>query len=219
MIPIGLFVLGYGGHARSMADVALDCGIGGLSFVSAEARLNEQFAGYPVVTKMPDRLPDGWAVVAGAGSNLERKMQIERAEAEHLPLFSLLSKRAYVGVCAGTGTGCFVAHHAHIGPMVSIGRGVIVNTAAVVDHDCAIGDFTHVSVNATVAGRCRIGSLVFLGAGSTVIDGVRIADDIIVGAGSTVVDDLDAPGIYVGSPARRVDRSSCSDPTGAGALE
>ena len=100
----------------------------------------------------------------------------------------------------------FVAHHAHVGPMASIGRGVVINTAAVVDHESQIGDFTHISVHATVAGRCSIGSLVFLGAGAIVIDRVRIADGVTIGAGATVIDDITEAGVYVGSPARRIDK-------------
>jgi UDP-N-acetylbacillosamine N-acetyltransferase len=202
--PQGLLIVGFGSHARSVADVALDLGIPALTFVDAAARPDEQFAGFPVVTRISDALPGGWSVFAAAGNNLERQRQIEIMIKQDRALASVISKRAYIGVGATIEPGTFVAHHSHIGPMAIVGRGAIINTAAVVEHDCIIGDFTHISVNATVAGRCRIGELVFLGAGATVIDGVRITDGVTVGAGSTVVDDIMEPGIYAGSPARRI---------------
>jgi UDP-N-acetylbacillosamine N-acetyltransferase len=206
VIPRGLFIIGFGSHARSVADVALDLGIPALTFVDAAASPDEEFAGFPVVTATSDMPRDGWSVFAAAGDNLKRQRQIETAIKQDQPLVSLISKRAYVGVGATIQPGTFVAHHAHIGPMAVVGRGAIINTAAVVEHDCIIGNFTHISVNATVAGRCRIGNLVFLGAGATVIDGVRITDGVTIGAGSTVIDDIDKPGVYVGCPARRIER-------------
>ena len=55
-----------------------------------------------------------------------------------------------------------------------------------------------------MCGRCEIGDHVFLGAGSTVIDKRKIVDHVIIGAGSTVIKDILEPGIYVGSPARKI---------------
>jgi len=206
MIARGLVMIGFGSHAHSVADVALDLGIPALIFVDANARPGEEFAGFPVVTGMPEPLQEGWSVIAAAGDNRERQGQIETAIKQNLPVTSLVSKRAYVGVGATVLPGAFVAHHAHLGPMSSVDRGTIINTAAVVEHDCRIGECSHVSVNATVAGRCQIGSLVFLGAGSTVIDGIRIVDRVMIGAGSTVIGDIVEPGVYVGCPVRRVEK-------------
>jgi UDP-N-acetylbacillosamine N-acetyltransferase len=203
-----LLILGFGGHARSVADVALDLGVAELAFVDANARQGEEFAGFPVHRAIPAPLQTGWIMLPAAGDNDRRREQIEAATLRGLGLASIISKRAYLGTKAVVMPGGFVAHHAHIGPLATIGRGAIINTAAVVDHESRVGDFTHVSVNATVAGRCRIGSFVFLGAAATVIDGINIADRVVVGAGSTVINDITEPGTYVGSPARRIHRES-----------
>lgn len=56
----------------------------------------------------------------------------------------------------------------------------------------------------TVCGNCRIGDGVFLGAGATVIEQIQIGPGVVVGAGATVVKDLIEPGVYVGTPARRI---------------
>jgi UDP-N-acetylbacillosamine N-acetyltransferase len=204
VIPRGLIILGFGGHARSVADVALDLGIPALMFVEASARPDEQFAGFPVVAAMPAAVPEGWTVFPAAGDNAGRRRQIEGGAPGLLCREPLISRRAYLGTGATVLPAAFVAHHAHIGPMAHIGRGAIINTGAIVDHESRIGDFTHISVNATVAGRCTIGNAVFLCAGATVIDRVRVADDVTIGAGSTVTADITEPGIYVGSPARPI---------------
>jgi UDP-N-acetylbacillosamine N-acetyltransferase len=206
LAPAGLAILGFGGHARSIGDVAIDLGIANLLFVDPHAREDEGFAGFPVALELPHSLPDGWKIVPGTGDGVKRERQIEHALQRDLPLTALVSARAYVGTGAEIGIGAFIAHHAHLGPLVSIGCGTIVNTSAVIDHEGRIGDFTHVSVNATIAGRCRIGSHVMIGAGATVIDNIDIADHVIIGAGATVVADIRKPGTYVGCPARLVRR-------------
>jgi len=206
MIPSGLLIVGFGGHARSIADVALDLGIGELAFVDAGARTGEAFAGFPVRATMPDSLPAGWTAIPAAGDNAVRRRQIDAIGQRSFALEPLVSKRAYIGHGARLLAGAFIAHHGHVGPLASIGRGVIINTGAVVDHESVIGDFSHIAVNATVAGGCMIGRLVFIGAGATVIDHIRIGDGVIVGAGSTVIGDIAEPGTYVGCPARRVER-------------
>ena len=206
MIPSGLVILGFGGHARSVADVALQLGIAQLRFVDANARAGEAFAGFPAATEMPDPLPAGWMVLPAAGDNARRLAQFEEVMRRGWPTMALVAKTAHVGYGASVAPGSFVASRAHLGPMASIGRATIINTHALVEHECIIGSYSHVAVNAAIAGRCKVGDHVFVGAGATVIDGVRVTDRVVIGAGATVVADIAEPGTYVGCPARRLDR-------------
>lgn len=50
----------------------------------------------------------------------------------------------------------------------------------------------------------EFGDNVVIGANSVVIGPVRICDNVMVGAMSLVNRDIDEPGIYVGSPARKI---------------
>jgi len=212
MLPEGLLILGFGGHARSAADVAISAGIRSLLFVDANARQGERFAGYPVQSSFAGPMPEGWACLPAAGDGRRRKEQVEMARAAGWPLATVVSPRATIGIGATLGEGCFVGHHAHVGPMTRIGVAAIINTGAAVEHDCVLGDYVHVSVNATAAGWSRLGDFVFLGAGSTVIDGVAVGDGITTGAGTVVVAPLRCPGIYVGAPARQIKTSDPKEP-------
>jgi acetyltransferase-like isoleucine patch superfamily enzyme len=49
-----------------------------------------------------------------------------------------------------------------------------------------------------------VGSFSMIGAGATVIQGRKIVAGCVVGAGATVVSDLAEPGVYAGTPARRI---------------
>jgi len=199
--PPGLYILGFGGHARSVADIALTAGIRQLLFVDATAGPGEGFAGFPAVAAMPAIPTPEWQCIVALGNNAQRRALSDR---QTLAQARLIAPSATVGIEAQIGAGVVVAPHARIGAAARIGRGAIINTGAIVDHETEIGEFTHVSINAAIAGRCRIGSNVMIGAGATVIDGITIGDDVTIGAGATVVADIVDAGTYLGTPARRV---------------
>ncbi len=199
---LGLLILGFGGHARSVADIALSAGIKNLIFVDANARDGENFLGSPVVKNWDEAIPSGWEVFPAAGNNQVRRLQCEEACQRGWPIATLIASTASIGIGSFIGQGVLIAHQAHIGPMSKIGDGAIINTGAVIEHESEIGDFSHVSVNSTVAGRCKVGENVFLGAGSTVIDGINIVDNVMLGAGGCVISSILQQGTYIGLPAK-----------------
>lgn len=201
-----LVMFGFGGHARSVADVALAAGCKALLFIDENARDGETFLGHPVVRDLRGEFPEGWHCFAASGDNHTRAQQIASILEAGWPLATLIAPTATIGAGATIGRGSFIGHHAHLGPLSQVGSGAIINTGAIVEHDCVIGDFVHVSVNATAAGRSRLGDFVFLGAGATVIDGVSVGKEITVGAGSVVIGHLEIAGTYVGTPVRRLDK-------------
>ena len=198
----GLRIYGFGGHARSIADVAIASGIQQLVFADVNARDDESFLGFQVIKAFDDGLPDGWQCFAAAGDNRKRWAQVEHIQAQGWPLATIISPTATVGIGATIAAGTFVGHHCHVGPMARIGQSCILNTGSIVEHDCVVGDFTHVSVNATLAGRSELGSFVFLGTGATVIDNCSVPDGTMCGAGTIVTRALTVSGTYVGAPAR-----------------
>jgi len=202
----GLIVLGAGGHARSVFDVAVSLGIDAICFVDINAQPGERIGTFPVVKSWDEDIPRGWFVIPAAGDNLKRKAQFEWAVHKAWPLATLVAPTATIGYGSVVGPGAFVAQHSHIGPMASVGKGCIVNTGASIEHECVIGAFTHVSVNAVVAGRSHVGELCFLGANSTVVDGISIVSNVVVGAGGCVPRSIDEPGTYVGVPARLISK-------------
>ncbi|MDD0998602.1 acetyltransferase [Pseudomonas sp. TNT2022 ID1044] len=205
MTPItGMLILGFGGHARSVADVALASGITQLCFLDSNARPGESFSSFPVKSSLDFELPDDWAVFPAAGDNSKRLEQCDWVIQQGWHLGTLIAPSATVGVGAQIDEGSFIAHHAHVGPMASVGRGCIINTGSIVEHECVVGNYSHVSVGAVVAGRSRIGERCFLGAGSTVIDGLKITDDVMLGAGACAHRNIDVAGTYVGVPAKRL---------------
>lgn len=203
-----LIVMGFGGHARSVADVALALGFKTLVFVDEQAREGEMFLDFPVLKSFTPDDPKAWCVFAASGNGLVRQAQTKLIEQQGWQLVSLVAPSATLGVGCLIDDGVFVGQQAHIGPMAKVGRGSIINSGAVVEHECAVGEWAHVSVNATMAGRSRLGDHSMLGAGSTVIDNVTVTQHVVVGAGALVHKNVVNSGVYAGVPAKQLPKES-----------
>lgn len=191
------YLVGCGGHSRSIADVLLtnDAGVN-LVFIDPNAAAQKEVFGFPVVENPP---ADADGFVPAAGPN-ERRAR----ESEGRRLVSVVASNAHIGVRAEIGDGVFVGSLAHIGPETKIGRGAIVNTSAVVEHNCRVGEFAHIAPGAVVCGGVMIGERTLIGARAVVKPNLHIVADVVVGAGAVVVDDIAEPGSYVGCPARKL---------------
>lgn len=195
-----LDLYGCGGHARSVADLAIELGYESLLFIDDAARPGETIFSHPVSrNRTPERNADA---IAAVGDNVKRQQLFELIAAQRR--VSLRAGDAYVSSTAALEQGCFVGHRAYVGPFARIGPNCILNTACIVEHEAVIGAHSHVAINATIAGRCSIGEFCLIGASATVLDGVSICHNAIIGGGAVVVASIDTPGVYVGVPARKI---------------
>ena len=191
------YLLGCGGHARSVADVILASSPAAeILFVDNGARPQEQIMGFPVVPEAP---LDAKRFGPSIGNNLMRAEWCAGKE-----LVSVISRHAHIGRDAKIGRGVFVGNAVHIGPQARIGEGTIVNTAAVVEHNVFVGRYCHIAPNSTICGGVEIGDYAMIGAGAVIKPLIKIASDVVVGAGAVVVSDIVEKGIYVGCPAKKL---------------
>jgi sugar O-acyltransferase (sialic acid O-acetyltransferase NeuD family) len=116
----------------------------------------------------------------------------------------IISPDAIVNEEVSCGEGSVVMDGAVINSGATLGRGAIVNTNSTVEHDVVLADWVHVAPGATISGGAVVGQFSMIGAGATVIEGIKIAAGCMIGAGAVIVRDLTEPGVYVGSPARRI---------------
>lgn len=200
-----LYIFGCGGHARSIVnalnrrqDIVL---------VDPNCEPDEQILGYDTVKNdvfFQKQYGKKFSFIVGIGDNEQREMMYERArQAGGVPV-NVCAASAVNGLDVVMEEGVFLAEKSYLGPQTKVGCNSIINTGAIIEHETRIGMHTHIAPGVTVCGRCDIGHHVFLGAGSTVIDKRKIVDHVIIGAGSTIIKDILEPGIYVGSPARKI---------------
>lgn len=195
-----IVLYGCGGHSRSVADILLvNKPRISIMFVDKNARASETIYGFPVVKESPD---DTCHIFIALGDNKARKEKYEELAGAHI--VSIVSKNAHIGYGACLNAGCFVGNYCHIGPEASVGENTIINNGAIVEHEVKIGSHCHIGPHTTISGRCEIGDLVFVGVGATIKDYVKVCSNVIIGAGATVVKNIEEPGVYVGTPAKRI---------------
>jgi sugar O-acyltransferase (sialic acid O-acetyltransferase NeuD family) len=99
-------------------------------------------------------------------------------------------------ICAGSilTTNIKIGNHAHINLNTTIG------------HDCIIGDYFTTAPGVNISGNCKIYNMVYVGTNSSIKQGVWINSLTTIGLNAGVVKHITDPGIYVGTPALKINK-------------
>ena len=189
-----MLLIGKGGHAKSVGEVAASTGERALENLSIEEFL-ERFHDCDSCPSQP--------VLFAVGSVARRFDLASRCREREIEFAVLVSPAAYLAPDSEVGNGTVVMPNAALRTAARVGQHCIINTGCVVDHDVRVGDFVNLGPGAILCGRCRLGSRVVVGAGATVIDGISVCEGAIIGAGATVIRDIVEEGTYMGTPAKR----------------
>jgi len=123
-------------------------------------------------------------------------------------LVSYVSSRSFVWRNVEIGENCFIFEDNTIQPFVKIGNNVTLWSGNHIGHHSIIEDNCFISSHVVVSGFCRIGTNSFLGVNSSLSHRTTIARDNIIAMGAVVTKDTEPERIYVGNPAKALDKSS-----------
>jgi len=122
---------------------------------------------------------------------------------------SYVSSRAFVWHNVKIGENTFIFEDNTIQHHVSIGNNVVLWSGNHIGHRSVIEDNCWLTSHDVVSGFCRIGEGSFIGVNATLGDNVTLPKDTVFGAGALTVKSLPDEGcVYVGSPAKKVNRTS-----------
>lgn len=206
-------VIGAGGHARVVVDIAEDMKAFEIAgFISVTP--GESLYGYSYLGS-DEALPRIYAsgtrsALLAVGDNSRRQSAMRRLKHQGFRLITVISPGALVSKYATIGAGVAILPGAVVNAGVALSDAVIVNTKASVDHDCVLGECVHIGPGASLAGNVRLDEGVFLGAGTSVVPGISIGAWTVVGAGGVVTSNLPSGVVAIGAPARasrKIDRS------------
>ena len=196
-------LFGAGGHGRVVASqIKMRWPQSSLCFADEQMACGTDVAGVSVSFNTPDKAV-GWSIIVTIGDNKIRASRQQQAEEAAISMATFIADEDRY-FTAPPGKGSMVLSGAIVTSDASIGKGVIVNNGAIIEHDSVIGDFCHLAPGSILAGGSVLGAHVFVGAGAQIVNQAQVADGTIIGAGSCVIKNIDEPGIYVGSPARRI---------------
>ena len=206
-----LILVGGGGHCKSCIDVIEAEGkyqIEGI--LDLPEKLGKKILKYKIIgndNDIPKFAKQGFSFLITVGhlgdSNLRIKLFEEiKKTGEELPI--IVSPSAIVSKYSTIQEGTIVMHQAIVNADTKIGENCIINNKALIEHDVEIENNTHISTGAIVNGACKVGENVLVGSSSVIKQLIHVKENTIIGAGSVVVKDITEPGVYVGSPAKKI---------------
>jgi sugar O-acyltransferase (sialic acid O-acetyltransferase NeuD family) len=211
MNKLPLILIGGGGHCRSCIDVIdLEGKYTIEGILDAKEIPGQKIDGYPVLGNdelVEDLAEKGNHFLITIGQIKSSKVRValfEKLKQHNAKLATIISPRTYISPNAKIGMGTIVLHGAVINAGTAIGQNSIINSLSLIEHDAIVGNHTHISTGALVNGGCSIGNNTFIGSGSIVANNITVGDKIVIGAGSLVLNDLEEPGIYAGSPVKKI---------------
>jgi UDP-N-acetylbacillosamine N-acetyltransferase len=196
-----IVVIGAGGHAKVVAEVARSAGYDVECFVANDK--TEHF-GLPVIS-FEEFLQSPFNHAAlGIGSNIDRARVYAQLKQNDIVCPALIHKSAIISPTATIGEATVVMPNCIINAEAHVQTGCIINSGAVIEHDCVLEDFVHISPNAALAGGVSVGEFSHVGIGANVIQLIKIGKECIIGAGAAVISDISDGATAVGVPARFV---------------
>lgn len=174
----------------------------------------EELSGLPVVAfeeleKLYNPLKHKFFVaVTYTQLNRVRTRLYKEAKRKGFSAVSYVSSKAFIWRNAELGENCFIFEDNTVQPFVKVGNNVIMWSGNHIGHRTKIKDNCFISSHVVVSGYCEVGENSFLGVNSCIADFTKIAKDCIVGAGAVIIKDTEEGKVYVGNPAKPLEKSS-----------
>ncbi len=140
--------------------------------------------------------------------NRVRTRLFQKVKEKGFSSVSYISSKAFVWRNVEIGENCFIFENNVLQYRVKIGDNVIMWSGNHIGHGTKIKDNCFLSSHAVVSGECIVEENCFLGVNCTVSDHIKIAKDCIIGANANLIANTEEAGIYVGNPAKRLEKSS-----------
>mgnify|MGYP001275084311 CR=1 FL=1 len=205
-----LLIIGCGGHAKVISDIAKSLGLSELYYLETNFK-NKEFLGKEVIHKDINNFNDNFFVAIGDNYLREKITHNFKLKNPNAINKTLIHPSSVVSENCSIKNGTVVMPLCVINSGSKIGEGVIINTHASIDHDNFLMNYCSVAPGVITGGDVQIGKRSVIGIGSTVKNNIEIGSDSVIGAASYVNKNIPDSSIYYGTPAKLVKSRKASD--------
>ena len=138
---------------------------------------------------------------------VSRRLLSRRLALDEERYATVVHPTATVGTTCRVGAGSVLLAHADLTADVVVGRHVAIMPQVVLPHDVRIDDFATLASGVRVGGACHVAEGAYIGSGTCLRERITVGPWAMVGMGSLVILDVPAERLWMGSPARDVDRA------------
>ena len=201
-----MFIIGAGGHGKSVAEVAITAGFKIIGFI-APNHASQEFLGVRIFPELPKDIsqrPESIGIAIGT-NYIREQVWMNLSQVIPLNRFPvIIHPSAVVAQSAILGPGSTIHQNSVVGPFSNIGKFCTINTSSSVDHDSTIEDFASIGPGVHMGGGVHVGQRSHIAIGATAIHNIQVGKDSIVGAGSCVIQSVPDCTVSMGVPARVV---------------
>jgi sugar O-acyltransferase (sialic acid O-acetyltransferase NeuD family) len=149
-----------------------------------------------------------FAPMTGKKMNNLRKDVYLKAKSKGYELISYVSSKATTWPGTEIGENCFILEDNTIQPFVSIGNNVVLWSGNHIGHHSTIKDHVFFTSQVVLSGHCVVEPNCFLGVNATIRDDTILAEGTLVGMAASIGSNTEAWGVYVGNPAKKLEKKS-----------
>lgn len=118
--------------------------------------------------------------------------------------FSFTHPTAMIGYDVEVGKGSFIGSYSILTSNIKLGNHSLLNRSNHIGHDTIIGDYLSMMPGAIISGGCDIQDCVYIGTNAAIKEKISISSFTTIGLNSGVVKNIIEPGIYVGTPVKKI---------------
>jgi sugar O-acyltransferase (sialic acid O-acetyltransferase NeuD family) len=204
-----MIIIGSGGHAVSVANVALSAGYKIAYFVD-KRKIGLSLLGINIIGNISDLDNNSefdYSIAVGDNHLREKIYQEFLKKYGYIKFPSLVHHSAVISHFSKIKDGTVVMPGAVVGPNSTIGKFCIINTHSSIDHDCVMSDFSSLAPGAVTGGTVEIGFRSSIAIRAVINQGINVGEDCILGASSYLKDNLPDNSVAYGAPAKVIRRN------------
>lgn len=201
-------IFGAGGFAKEVFWLAVQSGLTVDAFIDVHP--GEEYHGVKVQKEEHFNKDKHLAVVAVGNPKLREKIVKQIIDRHGTQVFkTLVSTRAnLMDPNITVGYGSVVCASCILTCDIRLGMFSQLNLATTIGHDTTTGDFFTTAPGVHISGKVSAGERVYFGTNSSVIEDINICNDVVIGAGACVAKDIIESGVYVGVPAKKLEKKN-----------